>query len=98
MAKAKKKEKEINWQREATRAKTTAQGLRDKQKFYKAFFSKLGKRSLTNRDYEEFFKNMGTEELMKLGLDPDEIRIKLDQIMEWNDPKNKPYLESGVKK
>ena len=62
------------------------------------FFSKLGKRSLTNRDYEEFFKNMGTEELMKLGLDPDEIRIKLDQIMEWNDPKNKPYLESGVKK
>ena len=97
-AKDKKKEKEINWQREATRAKTTAQGLRDKQKFYKAFFSKLGKRSLTNRDYEEFFKNMGTEELMKLGLDPDEIRIKLDQIMEWNDPKNKPYLESGVKK
>ena len=97
-AKDKKKEKEINWQREATRAKTTAQGLRDKQKFYKAFFSKLGKRSLTNRDYEEFFKAMGTEELMKLGLDPDEIRIKLDQIMEWNDPKNKPYLEPGVKK
>ena len=23
--------------------------------------------------------------MKKLGLDPDEIRIKLDQIMEWND-------------
>ena len=41
---------------------------------------------------------MGTEELMKLGLDPDEIRIKLDQIMEWNEKPGKPYLESGVKK
>ena len=62
------------------------------------FFTKLGKRSLTNRDYEDFFKGMGTEELMKLGLDPDEIRIKLDQIMEFNEPTTKPYLESGVKK
>ena len=97
-AKSKKKEKEINWQREATRAKTISQGLRDKQKFYKTFFAKLGKRDLKNRDYEDFFKSMGTEELMKLGLDPDEIRIKLDQIMEWNEPKDKPYLESGVKK
>tara|TARA_B100000586_G_scaffold269193_1_gene247405 strand:- start:361 stop:1419 length:1059 start_codon:yes stop_codon:yes gene_type:complete len=97
-AKNKKKEKEINWQREATRAKTISQGLRDKQRFYKTFFSKLGKRDLKNRDYEDFFKAMGTEELMKLGLDPDEIRIKLDQIMEWNEPKDKPYLESGVKK
>ena len=97
-AKSKKKEKEINWQREATRAKTISQGLRDKQRFYKTFFSKLGKRDLKNRDYEDFFKAMGTEELMKLGLDPDEIRIKLDQIMEWNEPKDKPYLESGVKK
>jgi hypothetical protein len=24
-------------------------------------------------------------EMRKLGLNPDEIRIKLDQIMEWND-------------
>ena len=60
------------------------------------FFTKLGKRNLKNRDYEEFFRNMGSEELKKLGLDPDEIRIKLDQIMEWNDldtSKNKRYLE-----
>jgi hypothetical protein len=80
-----KEEKKKNWQQEAARAKATAQSLRDKQKFYKTFFSKLGKRDLKNRDYEEFFRNMGTEELMKLGLDPDEIRIKLDQIMEWNE-------------
>ncbi len=80
-----KEEKKKNWQQEAARAKATAQSLRDKQKFYKTFFAKLGKRDLKNRDYEDFFRNMGTEELMKLGLDPDEIRIKLDQIMEWND-------------
>ena len=42
---------------------------------------------------------MGTEEMKKLGLDPDEIRIKLDQIMEWNELEttnktpNKRYLE-----
>ena len=97
-AKKKKETKEINWQRVASTSKATAQKLRDKQNFYKTFFAKLGKRDLKNRDYEDFFKSMGTEELMKLGLDPDEIRIKLDQIMEWNDPKIKPYLESGVKK
>ena len=97
-AKKKKETKEINWQRVASSSKATAQKLRDKQNFYKTFFAKLGKRDLKNRDYEDFFKSMGTEELMKLGLDPDEIRIKLDQIMEWNDPKSKPYLESGVKK
>ena len=28
---------------------------------------------------------MGTEELKDLGLDPDEIRLKMDQIMEWNE-------------
>ena len=33
---------------------------------------------------------MGTEELKNLGLDPDEIRLKLDQIMEFNDPNNNP--------
>jgi hypothetical protein len=31
---------------------------------------------------------MGTEELKNLGLDPDEIRLKMDQIMEWNEPNN----------
>ena len=42
------------------------------------------KRDLKNRDYEEFLEH-GTDEMKKLGLDPDEIRIKLDQIMEWNE-------------
>ena len=57
-----------------------------KVRIYKDFFGKLGKRTLNNRDYEEFFAKMGTEELKNLGLDPDEIRLKMDQIMEWNEP------------
>ncbi len=94
-----KSKKEKDYQREATNAKARAKRVRDREKIYKDFFTKLGKRNLKNRDYEEFFRNMGSEELKKLGLDPDEIRIKLDQIMEWNDldtSKNKPnqrYLE-----
>jgi len=59
--------------------------LRDREKIYKDFFKKLGQRDLKNRDYEQFFRSLGASELRKLGLDPDEIRIKLDQIMEWNE-------------
>ena len=91
-----KSKKEKDYQREATNAKARAKRVRDREKIYKDFFTKLGKRNLKNRDYEEFFRNMGSEELKKLGLDPDEIQIKLDQIMEWNDldtSKNKRYLE-----
>ena len=76
--------KQKDWQTEAANAKIRAKNYRDKQKIYKDFFNKLGKRELTNRDYEDFFNKMGTEELKNLGLDPDEIRLKLDQIMEWN--------------
>ena len=85
--------------KEAANAKARAKRTRDREKVYKDFFRKLGQRDLKNRDYEKFFKEMGTAELKKLGLDPDEIRIKLDQIMEWNEgpkeTKNKPkrYLE-----
>ena len=85
--------------KEAINAKARAKRTRDREKIYKDFFKKLGKRDLNNRDYEEFFKSLGTEELMKMGLDPDEIRIKLDQVMEWNDlptqkgKPNKRYLE-----
>ena len=86
----KEKKKQKNWQTEAINAKVRAKTYRDKQKIYKDFFNKLGKRELTNRDYEEFFNKMGSEELKNLGLDPDEIRLKLDQIMEWNDTSNKP--------
>ena len=79
-----------DWQKEAANAKARAKDYRDKQKVYKNFFDKLSKRDLKNRDYEQFFREMGTKELQDLGLDPDAIRIKLDQIMEWNDPNINP--------
>ena len=101
--KVEKEEKENkikkDYQKEATNAKARAKRVRDREKIYKDFFKKLGTRDLKNRDYEEFFRNMGTEEIRKLGLDPDEIRLKLDQIMEWNElptqkqQPNKKYLE-----
>ena len=37
---------------------------------------KIGEGKMQTKDYNE---------MRKLGLNPDEIRIKLDQIMEWND-------------
>ena len=83
-------QKQKDWQKEAVNAKARARDYIEKQKIYKNFFNKLGKRNITNRDYEEFFAKMGTEELKNLGLDPDEIRLKLDQIMEWNDPNINP--------
>ena len=84
--------------KEATNAKARAKRARDREKVYRDFFKKLGQRDLKNRDYEDFFKKMGTKELTALGLDPDEIRIKMDQVMEWNElptQKNTPkrYLE-----
>ena len=87
IAEAKKAEgkRQRNWQREAANAKAKTKNYRYREKLYKDFFTKLGKRDLKNRDYEEFFRQMGTKELQQLGLDPDEIRIKLDQIMDWND-------------
>ena len=81
-----KNKRQKDWQKEAVNAKARAKDYRDKQRIYKDFFGKLGKRNLNNRDYEEFFAKMGTEELKNLGLDPDEIRLKMDQIMEWNEP------------
>ncbi len=88
-----------DYEKEATNAKARAKRVRDREKIYKDFFKKLGSRDLKNRDYESFFRNMGAEEMKKLGLDPDEIRLKLDQIMEWNElptqksTPNKRYLE-----
>ena len=88
-----------DYEKEATNAKARAKRVRDNNKVYKDFFKKLGSRDLKNRDYEAFFRNMGAEEMKKLGLDPDEIRLKLDQIMEWNElptqksTPNKRYLE-----
>ena len=101
--KVEKEEKENkikkDYQKEATNAKARAKRIRDREKIYKDFFKKLGKRDLKNRDYESFFRSLGTDEMTKLGLDPDEIRLKLDQIMEWNElptqkkQPNKTYLE-----
>ena len=83
-------EKKLNTSQKLRRTQDQLSRLKGKEKKYKAFFNKLGKRNLTNRDYEQFFKDYGTKELTQLGLDPDEIRLKLDQIMEWNDQKNNP--------
>ena len=88
-----------DYEKEAINAKARAKRVRDREKVYKDFFKKLGKRDLKNRDYESFFRSLGTDEMTKLGLDPDEIRLKLDQIMEWNElptekqQPNKRYLE-----
>ncbi len=79
-----------NYQKEATNAKARAKRVRDREKFYKDILKKIGSGQLKTKDYEE---------MRKLGLDPDEIRIKLDQIMEWNElptqkkTPNKRYLE-----
>ena len=45
------------------------------------------------RDYKNFVKKLGAKELSDLN--PDEIKLKLDQILDWNDNSNKPkkYVE-----
>ena len=53
-------------------------------KNYKDFFTKLAGKNLTNEDYEKFFQILGNKELRSMGLDPDEIRIKMDQVLDWN--------------
>ena len=65
---------------------TTRRNLKRKEKIYSNFFKKLGGGSVTNENYEEFFKSL-SKEFVKAGLDPDEVRLKLDQIMEWKEPK-----------
>ena len=65
-----------NYQKEATNAKARAKRVRDREKFYKDILKKIGSGELKAKDYDG---------MRKLGLNPDEIRIKLDQIMEWND-------------
>ena len=75
-----KEEEEIkvqkNYQKEATNAKARAKRVRGREKVYKDILKKIGEGKLKTNDYDE---------MRKLGLNPDEIRIKLDQIMEWND-------------
>ena len=59
-----------------------------KEKVYKNFMKKLGGQKITNENYEEFFK-MLSKDFVKAGLDPDTVRLKVDQIMEWKDPNAK---------
>ena len=79
-----------NYQREATNAKARAKRVRDREKVYKDILKKIGSGQLKTKDYDD---------MRKLGLNPDEIRVKLDQIMEWNElptqksTPNKRYLE-----
>ena len=65
-----------DYQKEATNAKARAKRVRDREKVYKDILKKIGEGKLKTKDYDE---------MRKLGLNPDEIRIKLDQIMEWKD-------------
>jgi len=65
-----------NYQKEATNAKARAKRVRGREKIYKDILKKIGTGQLKTKDYED---------MRKLGLNPDEIRIKLDQIMEWKD-------------
>ena len=39
------------------------------------------------KDYKTFVEKLGAKELSEL--DPDEIRLKLNQIVDWNDKKVK---------
>ena len=39
---------------------------------------------------KNFLDKWELKNFKQLGLDPDAIRIKLDQIMEWNDPNINP--------
>ena len=63
--------------------KKLAESLKQ-NKNYKEFFKKFAKKNLTNEDYEKFFTLLGDKEIRAMGLDPDEIRIKMDQILDWN--------------
>jgi len=79
-----------DYEKEATNAKARAKRVRDREKVYKDILKKIGSGKLKTKDYED---------MRKLGLNPDEIRVKLDQIMEWNElptqksTPNKRYLE-----
>ena len=64
---------EKDYQKEATNAKARAKRVRDREKVYKDILKKIGSGELKNKDYEK---------LRKMGLNPDEIKIKLNQIMD----------------
>ena len=62
-----------DYQKEASNAKVRAKRVRDGEKVYKDILKKIGTGELKSKDYDK---------MKKLGLNPDEIRIKLNQIMD----------------
>ena len=55
---------------------------------------RISKLRTKERDYKTFVEKLGAKELSEL--DPDEIRLKLDQIMDWNEnEKKKEDIDSG---
>ena len=62
-----------DYQKEATNAKVRAKRVREREKVYKDILKKIGTGELKSKDYDK---------MKKLGLNPDEIRIKLNQIMD----------------
>src|SRR6056300_271720 len=50
--------------------------------------AKSAKLRAKERDYKGFVRKLGAKELSDL--DPDEIRIKLDQVMDWNEKSKQP--------
>ena len=66
-------------------AKTKKVNLTKELAKEKAKSAKLRKKE---RDYKGFVRKLGAKELSDL--DPDEIRLKLDQIMDWNEKSKQP--------
>ena len=62
-----------DYQKEASNAKVRAKRVRYREKVYKDSLKKIGTGELKSKDYDK---------MKKLGLNPDEIRIKLNQIMD----------------
>jgi len=55
---------------------------------------RINKLRTKERDYKTFVEKLGAKELSEL--DPDEIRLKLDQIMDWNEnEKKKEDVDKG---
>jgi hypothetical protein len=51
---------------------------------------RLKRLKLREKDYKTFVEKLGAKELSEL--DPDEIRLKLNQIVDWNEKKVKEEL------
>ncbi len=83
-----KKDNTKSLERRLRRATNRAAIASKKEKVYKNFMKKLGGQKITNENYEEFFKMLSAD-FIKAGLDPDTVRLKMDQIMEWKDPSAK---------